>query len=87
MTGTIKSKRESFGFIARDGEAKDLFFHKSDCAGDLFASLAEGTVVEFEIVDTEKGPAAKNVRLAVAGEVDTEPKVVKEVEPAAEVEA
>jgi cold shock CspA family protein len=37
MTGTIKTKvdERGFGFIAREGETKDLFFHSKDLNGDL----------------------------------------------------
>jgi len=34
MTGTIKTKTDrGFGFISREGEAKDLFFHSKDLNG------------------------------------------------------
>ena len=63
MTGTIKKKVEDrkFGFIAREGESKDLFFHQDALSGVTFEELKEGDAVTFEIVQGEKGPAAKNV--------------------------
>lgn len=63
MTGTIKKKIEDrmFGFIAREGEAKDLFFHKDDLNGVTFEDLKEGDAVTFDVVEGQKGPAAKNV--------------------------
>lgn len=63
MTGTIKTivAGKGFGFIAREGEAKDLFFHSNDLSGITFADLKEGDAVSFEIVDGQKGPSAKNV--------------------------
>ena len=65
MNGTVKTKTDKgFGFIAREGEDKDVFFHSSDLDGVTFDELQEGTAVTFEIVDGEKGPAAKNVKLA-----------------------
>lgn len=66
MTGTIKKKIEdrAFGFIARDGETKDLFFHKDDLNGVTFEELQEGDTVTFDVVQGEKGPAAKNVTKA-----------------------
>ncbi len=65
MTGTIKTKTtKGFGFIARDGETKDLFFHSNDLNGVTFDELQEGATVEFEIEQGPKGPAAKNVKLA-----------------------
>jgi len=65
MTGTVKTKTDrGFGFISREGEAKDLFFHSKDLVGVMFDQLQIGAVVEFDIVEGEKGPAAKNVKLA-----------------------
>lgn len=65
MTGTIKTlKDRGFGFIAREGEAKDLFFHSKDLNGVQFDELRVGDTVTFEVVDGEKGPSAKNVSRA-----------------------
>ncbi|MFA6314772.1 MAG: cold shock domain-containing protein [Candidatus Paceibacterota bacterium] len=62
MTGTIKTLTEKgFGFIAREGETKDLFFHSNDLSGVSFNELKVGDTVNFEIVDGQKGPSAKNV--------------------------
>lgn len=64
MNGTIKTKTDrGFGFIARDGEAKDLFFHSNDLSGVTFDELQIGAAVTFDVVDSEKGPSAKNVKL------------------------
>jgi len=65
MTGTVKKKTDKgFGFIAREGVEKDLFFHSNDLAGITFDQLQEGAVVSFDIEDGPKGPAAKNVKIA-----------------------
>jgi cold shock protein len=66
MNGTIKTLRsdKGFGFIAREGETKDLFFHQSELQGVTFEELKEGDAVTFEIKDGEKGPAAVNVSRA-----------------------
>lgn len=62
MTGTIKTLTEKgFGFIAREGETKDLFFHSNDLSGVTYAELKEGDTVNFDVVDGQKGPSAKNV--------------------------
>jgi cold shock protein len=60
--GTIKTLTDKgFGFIAREGETKDLFFHSNDLSGVSFAELKVGDVVTFEVVQGQKGPNAKNV--------------------------
>ncbi len=65
MNGTIKTKTDrGFGFISREGEAKDLFFHSNDLVGVTFDELQEGANVTFDVVDTPKGQSAKNVKLA-----------------------
>lgn len=65
MNGTIKTKTDKgYGFISRDGETKDLFFHSSDLSGVTFDELQVGAAVTFEVANGEKGPSAKNVQLA-----------------------
>ena len=60
--GTIKTVTDrGFGFISREGETKDLFFHSKDLVGVAFDDLKVGDVVNFEVVQGEKGPAAQNV--------------------------
>jgi len=65
MTGTIKTLTDrGFGFIAREGEVKDLFFHSKDLSGVTFDELKVGDAVTFEVVEGEKGPSAQNVARA-----------------------
>jgi len=65
MTGTIKTVTDKgFGFIAVEGQAKDLFFHSNDLSGVKFDELKVGDNVNFDVVDTPKGPSAKNVTRA-----------------------
>jgi len=65
MQGTIKTKTDrGYGFISREGETKDLFFHSKDLVGVTFDELQVGAVVTFDIENGEKGPSAKNVKLA-----------------------
>lgn len=65
MNGTIKTKTDrGFGFITREGESKDLFFHSKDLVGVTFDELQVGETVTFEVVDGPKGPSAKNVKRA-----------------------
>jgi len=61
--GTIKRLTDrGFGFIAQDGEEKDLFFHSSELQGVDFNDLKEGDTVEFEIGESPKGPNATQVK-------------------------
>ena len=66
MTGTIKTlvTDKGFGFIAREGETKDLFFHSKDLSGVTYDELKIGDSVTFEVEQGEKGPAAKKVARA-----------------------
>lgn len=62
MTGTIKTLTDrGYGFISREGETKDLFFHSKDLNAVSFDQLKVGDVVTFEVVSGEKGFSAKNV--------------------------
>lgn len=66
MTGTIKTilRPKGFGFISREGEAKDLFFHSKELKGVTIDELNEGDTVSFEVVDGPKGPSATGVSKA-----------------------
>lgn len=62
MEGTIKKLTDkNFGFISREGEQKDLFFHANELVGVEFNELSEGDRVTFEIGDSPKGPSAIKV--------------------------
>lgn len=63
QSGTIKTivADKGFGFISREGETKDLFFHSNDVTGATFAELKVGDNVQFEVAQGQKGPNAKNV--------------------------
>lgn len=63
MTGTIKTLTDrGFGFIAVEGEAKDIFFHFKNLEGVTFEELKVGDAVTFEIVDGDKGRSATEVK-------------------------
>ncbi len=65
MTGTIKRLTDrGFGFIAAEGQDKDLFFHATSLVDVEFTDLREGDAVTFDIQDSPKGPNAANVRRA-----------------------
>lgn len=62
MNGTIKTLTDKgYGFIARNGEEKDLFFHSKELNGVMYDELKVGDNVTFEVSDGPKGPAATNV--------------------------
>ena len=60
--GSVKwfNNQKGFGFIC-DENGKDIFVHYSGVNMEGFKSLNEGDVVEFDIVEGEKGPQAINV--------------------------
>lgn len=65
MTGTIKTLTEKgYGFISREGEDKELFFHSNNLVDITFDELKVGDEVAFDVVDSDKGQRAENVKLA-----------------------
>jgi len=62
QTGTIaRLTDKGFGFISREGQEKDLFFHSNELVGVRFDELREGDTVSFEVADSPKGPNAVKV--------------------------
>jgi CspA family cold shock protein len=63
-TGVVKwfSDEKGFGFITPDEGSKDLFVHHTSIEADGYRSLAEGSRVEYESEQGDKGPKAVNVR-------------------------
>lgn len=63
--GTIaRLMDKGYGFIAREGEEKDLFFHANELQGAEFNDLKDGDPVTFEVSEGDKGPQATNVSRA-----------------------
>ena len=61
--GTIaRLNEQGYGFISREGEEKDLFFHKNELQGVEYNDLREGDKVTFEVGEGPKGPNATNVK-------------------------
>lgn len=72
LQGTVRwfDVAKGFGFIAPDDEGPDLFVHVKELVDDSPSRvLREGQVVEFDVVEGDRGPQARNVR--VTGEVAT----------------
>jgi CspA family cold shock protein len=66
VKGKVKwfNAEKGYGFIAREGDP-DIFVHFSAIQQDGYKSLREGEEVEFELVESERGPQAQQVvRLA-----------------------
>lgn len=73
VTGKIARLNNGYGFITRDGEDKDLFFHVNELQGVAFDDLREGDMLQFEVGEGQKGPNAINVsRAADAAANDNE---------------
>ena len=63
--GTVKWFNDSkgYGFIEQSA-GDDLFVHFSSIQSDGFRTLQEGEVVEYEVLETDRGPQAANVMRA-----------------------
>jgi CspA family cold shock protein len=60
--GIVKwfNNKKGFGFIEQE-EGGDIFVHYSAITMPGFKTLEEGEKVTFEVEETDRGPAAKNV--------------------------
>ena len=64
MIGRVKwfNNEKGYGFIEYKAE-EDIFVHYSAIEQDGYKTLSEGQLVEFDLVDTDKGFQAHNVKL------------------------
>lgn len=64
QTGKVKwfNENKGYGFILSDEGARDVFVHYSEIRDDGYRTLAEGETVEYELMDSPKGPQAKAVQ-------------------------
>lgn len=63
MTGKVKwfNENKGYGFIVGENGGRDIFVHYSEIRDDGYRTLAEGETVEYELMDSPKGPQAKAV--------------------------
>jgi CspA family cold shock protein len=64
IVGTVKwfNTSKGYGFIARES-GPDVFVHYSAIQSEGFRNLNEGSKVEFEVEQGQKGPQATNVTI------------------------
>ena len=62
MQGKVKmfNQEKGFGFITVEN-GKDVFFHYSQLVMEGYKTIENDTAVEFELVETERGPQAHNI--------------------------
>jgi len=65
-TGRVKwfNNAKGYGFIEQE-DGEDVFVHFSAVQSEGFKSLNENDVVEFEVVQGQKGLQAQNVTITV----------------------
>jgi CspA family cold shock protein len=51
----------NYGFIRKDRDGTDIFFHASGVVDDGYSELQERMRVEFSIVQGRRGPEARDV--------------------------
>ena len=63
MKGKVKwfNDQKGYGFITPDDGSADVFVHHTSIQGSGFKTLAENQAVEFDTLNSDKGPKAANV--------------------------
>ncbi len=63
MRGRVKwfNEAKGYGFIEKEDGSGDVFVHYSSIKSEGFKTLSEGDEVEFDLVNSDKGPKAGNV--------------------------
>lgn len=76
LTGRVVRFDEvrGYGFITPDGGGDDVFVHANTVDGDKWA-LAPGVPVEYEAVESDRGPKALTVRVVGPAERSARPGV------------
>jgi CspA family cold shock protein len=65
VTGKVKffNAAKGFGFLEREDGEPDVFVHFSAIQMEGYKSLDENQRVAFDVIQTQKGPAAENVTI------------------------
>ncbi len=60
--GVVKwfSTDKGYGFIRRES-GEEIFVHHTDIEVDGYASLKNGETVEFDVIESDRGPKARNL--------------------------
>ena len=53
---------KGYGFLMMDDYKEKIFVHYTAIVGEGFKTLSEGMQVDFELIESPKGPQAANVR-------------------------
>ncbi|MFM1769810.1 MAG: hypothetical protein RJA22_2339 [Verrucomicrobiota bacterium] len=66
-SGKVKwfDNKRGFGFIVQE-QGTDVFVHHSSILGSGYKTLQEGELVNYELVESDKGPKAEKVERARA---------------------
>lgn len=64
VRGKVKwfNDQKGYGFIEKEDGSGDVFVHYAVIQGDGYKSVKEGEVVEFDVIESDKGPKASNVK-------------------------
>ena len=62
-SGKVKwfDNKRGFGFISQDS-GQDVFVHHTCILGNGYKTLQEGEQVNYDLVQSDKGPKAQNVQ-------------------------
>lgn len=66
MTGWVRSRFETFGFIKAADTGRSYYFHNSDVVGGVDVEKSDRVVFDVFAPEPAKGPRATNVALEVS---------------------